>query len=346
MPSSTIARDRFVVASRCAKRRRRRRVGVVVGGHVDRLHRRDRALLRRGDALLQLAHLGQQRRLVADGRRHAAEQRRHFRARLREAEDVVDEEQHVLASRRRGSTPATVRPLSADAQARAWRLGHLAVDQRGARLREVLHVDDAALLELEPEVVAFARALADAGEHRHAAVLHGDVVDQLLDDDGLADAGAAEQPDLAAAQVRLEQVDDLDARSRTSAARSTGPRATAPRGGSTSAPSTLIGRSGKSTGSPSTFMTRPSVAGPTGIEIGAPVSIAAHPALHAVGRLHRDRAHAVLAEVLLDLGDDVDRLPASPSADDADGVVDRRQVPPSNSTSTTGPMTWTTLPTF
>ena len=25
-----------------------------------------------------------------------------------------------------------------------------------------------------------------------------------------------------------------------------------------------------------------------------------HPALHAVGRLHRDRAHAVLAEVLLD----------------------------------------------
>jgi hypothetical protein len=31
-----------------------------------------------------------------------------------------------------------------------------------------------------------------------------------------------------------------------------------------------------------------------------------HPALHAVGRFHRDRAHAVLAEVLLDFGDDVD----------------------------------------
>jgi hypothetical protein len=37
------------------------------------------------------------------------------------------------------------------------------------------------------------------------------------------------------------------------------------------------GRSGKSTGSPSTFMTRPSVAVPTGIEIGAPVSIAVMP---------------------------------------------------------------------
>ena len=35
-----------------------------------------------------------------------------------------------------------------------------------------------------------------------AAVLRGDVVDELLDDDGLADAGAAEQADLAALDVR------------------------------------------------------------------------------------------------------------------------------------------------
>ena len=39
----------------------------------------------------------------------------------------------------------------------------------------------------------------------------GDVVDQLLDQHGLADAGAAEQADLAALRVRREQVDDLDA---------------------------------------------------------------------------------------------------------------------------------------
>ena len=92
--------------------RRRRRVGVVVGGHVDRLQRGDRAALGRGDALLELAHLGGQRRLVADGARHAAEQRRHFGAGLREAEDVVDEEQHVAASRRGSTRPssAPVRP--------------------------------------------------------------------------------------------------------------------------------------------------------------------------------------------------------------------------------------------
>jgi hypothetical protein len=36
---------------------RRRRVGEVVGGDVDRLHRGNRACARRRDALLKLAHL-------------------------------------------------------------------------------------------------------------------------------------------------------------------------------------------------------------------------------------------------------------------------------------------------
>ena len=61
----------------------------------------------------------------------------------------------------------------ADAQARARRLVHLAEDERGL-------VDDARLLHLELEVVALAGALAHAAEHREAAVLRGDVVDQLL----------------------------------------------------------------------------------------------------------------------------------------------------------------------
>ena len=188
----------------------RRRVGEVVGGHVDRLHRGDRAALGRGDALLQLAHLGGQVGLVADRRGHAAEQRRDLGAGLGEAEDVVDEQQHVLlldVAEVLGHGEAGER----HAQARAGRLGHLAVDQRGLGLLPVAGVDDPRLLHLEPQVVALAGALADAGEHRVAAVLQGDVVDQLHDEDGLADAGAAEQAGLAALGVGLQQVDDLDA---------------------------------------------------------------------------------------------------------------------------------------
>jgi hypothetical protein len=42
-------------------------------------------------------------------------------------------------------------------------------------------------------------------------VLLGEVVDELLNQNGLADAGAAEQACLAATDVGLEQVDGLDA---------------------------------------------------------------------------------------------------------------------------------------
>ena len=66
---------------------------------------------------------------------------------------------------------------------------------------------------------------------------------------------------------------------------------------------------GKSTGSPSTFSTRPSV-GRTDRHRDRLAQVdRLHAALQAVGRLHRDRAHAVLAEVLLDLRDDVDLSP-------------------------------------
>ena len=191
------------------ERGRRRRVGQVVGRHVNRLHRGDRALGGGGDALLQRAHVGRERRLIAHRRRNTAEQRRHFRARLREAEDVVDEEQHVLAlvaeifrQRQAGE---------ADAGARARRLVHLAEHQRALRAFAAALLVDAGFDELVIEVVAFARALADAGEHRIAAVRLGDVVDQFLNEHRLADARAAEQADLAALGVRREQVDDLDA---------------------------------------------------------------------------------------------------------------------------------------
>ncbi len=98
-----------------------------------------------------------------------------------------------------------------DAQAVARRLVHLAVDHRHLRLAQVLAVDDARFHHLVIEVVALAGALADAGEHRQARVRLGDVVDQFHHVHGLADAGAAEQADLAALGERADQVDDLDA---------------------------------------------------------------------------------------------------------------------------------------
>src|SRR5215211_1961380 len=179
------------------------RVGEVVGGHVDGLEARDRTVFRRGYALLERAHLGTEGRLVTDLGGHAAHEGGDLVSRLDEAEDVVDEEEHVLAKLfaevlGEGDT------REPDAEAGAGRLVHLAEDQSDVG-------EDPRLLELAVEVVPLAGALADAGEDRGALVLQGYVVDQLLDDDRLAHAGAAEETDLAAPAHGAQQVDDLDA---------------------------------------------------------------------------------------------------------------------------------------
>ena len=60
------------------------------------------------------------------------------------------------------------------------------------------------------QIVALTRALADTGEDGITTVGLGDVVDELLNKDGLADTGTAEQTNLSTTGVGGEQVDDLD----------------------------------------------------------------------------------------------------------------------------------------
>ena len=127
----------------------------------------------------------------------------HFRTCLGETEDVVDEQQHVLSlglAEILGNRQAG----EADTQPRSGRLGHLAVDQRG-------FVENPRFLHFQPQIIALAGTLTNTGKHRVSAVLHGDIANQLHDNDRLADSRAAEQAGLAALGVRLEQIDDLDA---------------------------------------------------------------------------------------------------------------------------------------
>src|SRR5262249_48732751 len=148
------------------------------------------------------------------------------------------------------------------------------------------------------EVVALARPLADAAEDGDAAVLQGDVVDELLDQDGLADTGAAKEAYLAAADVRSDQVDYLEARLEDLDRR----RELAERGRvAMDRPPLALAR----------------LAAVDGIADHVPdpaERLVAHrhgdrllgiddlgPAREAVGRVHRNRAHAVVAEVLLHL---------------------------------------------
>ena len=161
-------------------------VGQVIGGDVDGLHRGDGTLAGGGDALLQSTHLGGQRGLVADGGRHTAQQCGHLRTSLGEAEDVINEEQHILILHiaeilRHGQAG------QCHAHTGSWGFVHLAVDQRSL-------VDNAALGHFTIQVVALTGALANAGEHRVAVVLGGDVIDQLLDQDRLPTPAPPNRP--------------------------------------------------------------------------------------------------------------------------------------------------------
>ena len=187
-----------------AEDRHRRRVGVVIGRDVDGLHRGDGSQQGGGNPFLQAADVLRERRLVADGGRHASQQRRHLAARLREAEHVVDEEEHVDAL----LVPEVFRHgerRQPDTEPVSRRLVHLAEDQD--RL-----VQDFRLLHLQVEIGSLARPLSDAGEDGVPAVLYGDVADELLHDDGLPDSCAAENADLAAPGEGGDEVDDLDSR--------------------------------------------------------------------------------------------------------------------------------------
>mmetsp|Transcript_32263 Transcript_32263/g.73162 ORF Transcript_32263/g.73162 Transcript_32263/m.73162 type:complete len:337 (-) Transcript_32263:274-1284(-) len=189
------------------------RIGKIVSGHVDGLHGCDGSLRSGGNTLLQPSHIGSEGGLVPDGRRDTAEQGRHLRTSLGEAEDIVDEKKDVLS--------LLVTEVLGDGESRqgnagagARRLVHLSVHKSGLAAlggpTGLIDLDDTSLNHLVVKIVSFTRALADSGEDRVSTVVHGDVVNELHDNDGLSDTGTSEESDLTALGVRREEIDDLD----------------------------------------------------------------------------------------------------------------------------------------
>ena len=177
---------------------------------------------------------------------------------------------------------------------------------------------------LTQQVVALARAFAHAGEDREAVMLLGDVVDKLHDEHRLAHARAAEQPDLAALDVRLQEVDHLDSRVEHLL-----------RGGQL----VEFGRFAVDRRLVRAVQ-RPHAVDPLAHDIEqAALDLVAHghrdrPAerrhlhmpLQSVRRVHRNGPHGVLADMLLHLDDE---LPPVPTADRHRLVNARQQALPS-----------------
>src|SRR5580704_11086401 len=187
----------------------------------------------------------------------------------------------------------------------------------------VARLDDAGLGHFQPQVVAFTRALTDAGEHGESAVLLGDVIDELHDDHGLAHARAAKQSDLAAFQKWLNEIDDLY----TSLEHFCGRRLfIEQRRGA-------MNRHGLSVRDGTELVDRfadhvhhaPKRAAPYGHGDWSALVDGFHAAHHALRCFHSDAAYAALAEMLLHLDDDIDRRGNSePVAHNAKRLIDGR----------------------
>lgn len=72
------------------------RVSQIVSRHVDGLYGSDGTLLCGSDTFLHQTHVDGESWLVTDGRWNTTEQGRYFGTGLRETENVVNEEQHIL----------------------------------------------------------------------------------------------------------------------------------------------------------------------------------------------------------------------------------------------------------
>lgn len=90
----------------------------------------------------------------------------------------------------------------------SWGLVHLTEDQGDLGL--AIKLNDGGLLHFVVQIVTLTGTLADTGEDGVTTVSLGDVVDQLLDEDGLADTGTTEQTNLSTTSVGSQEIDDLD----------------------------------------------------------------------------------------------------------------------------------------
>lgn len=182
-------------------------VSQVICGDVDGLDGGNGTLLGGGNTLLHTTHVGGKSGLVTDSGGDTTEKGRHLGTGLGETENVVNEEKHILS--------LLVTEVLGDGETGKGNTGtgsgglvHLTEDKGDLGL--ALEVDDTSLTHFVVQVVTLTGTLTDTGEDRVTTVGLGNVVDELLNQDSLADTGTTEETNLSTTSVGGEEVDDLD----------------------------------------------------------------------------------------------------------------------------------------
>ena len=183
------------------KGRCRSRVSQVVCRNINCLYRSNRTSLGRGNTFLKVAHLRCQSWLITYCGRHTAEQCRYLRTSLGETEDVVDKQQYVLALVTEvfcfGKTAKTY------AKTCSRRLIHLTINEAGL-------VDNTRIGHFDEQVGTLTSTLAYTSKYRRTAMFLSQVVNKLLNNNGLAYTSATEQTSFTTLDEGLDKVNNLN----------------------------------------------------------------------------------------------------------------------------------------
>mmetsp|Transcript_41362 Transcript_41362/g.62759 ORF Transcript_41362/g.62759 Transcript_41362/m.62759 type:complete len:460 (-) Transcript_41362:208-1587(-) len=189
------------------------RIGKIISRHVNSLHRGNGSLGSGGNTLLKPTHVCGECGLVSYSGRNTSKKGRHLGTGLGEAENVVNEEKHIL-SLLVTEVFGNGKTGKSDTSTGTRGLVHLSVDKSSlgslGGASGLIDLNDASLNHLVVEIVTLARALSDSGENGVSSVVHGNVVDELHDNDRLSDSGSAKETNLSSLGVRGEQVHHLD----------------------------------------------------------------------------------------------------------------------------------------
>jgi peptide chain release factor 1 len=183
------------------------RIGQIVSWHVNGLDGGNGSLGGGGNTLLHETHVDGEGWLVTDGRWDTAKKSGHLGTGLGETENVVNEEEHILALLITEILGNGETGKSDTGTGSRW-LVHLTEDKCDLGL--AIKVDDLGLLHLVVQIVTLTGTLTDTSEHGVTTVGLGDVVNQLLNEHSLSDTGTSEETNLTTTGVWGKEIDDLD----------------------------------------------------------------------------------------------------------------------------------------
>mmetsp|Transcript_8345 Transcript_8345/g.16061 ORF Transcript_8345/g.16061 Transcript_8345/m.16061 type:complete len:394 (+) Transcript_8345:943-2124(+) len=186
-------------------------ISQIIGRDIDGLDRGNGTLGGGGNTLLETTEIGGEGGLVTDSGGNTTEKGRHLRVGLGEAENVVDEKEHILALNIT-EVLGNGKTGKSDTGTSTRGLVHLTVDEGALGVATLgTKLDDTRLNHLTVEIVTLTGALTDTGEDGETTVGLGDVVNELHDEHSLSDTGTTEETNLTTTLVGGKEIDDLDA---------------------------------------------------------------------------------------------------------------------------------------